>query len=93
MSKQKVLVGVLAGIATGALLGILFAPDKGSETRKKIAKKSTDTMDEWKDKFEDLICSITDKFKTAKVELADIYEKGVGEAEELKKAITPTKTV
>ena len=36
MSTGKLVVGVLAGVAVGALVGMLFAPDKGSETRKKI---------------------------------------------------------
>ena len=38
MGSGKVLLGVLAGVAVGATLGILFAPDKGSETRKKISQ-------------------------------------------------------
>ncbi len=54
MSTNKVILGVLAGLATGAILGILFAPDKGSETRKKISKKTTDTLDDIKHKFESL---------------------------------------
>ena len=36
MKSGKVLLGVLAGAAAGALLGILFAPEKGTKTRKMI---------------------------------------------------------
>ncbi|MEJ7683756.1 MAG: YtxH domain-containing protein [Segetibacter sp.] len=41
-SGSKVLLGVLAGAATGAILGVLFAPDKGMETRRKISDSSRD---------------------------------------------------
>lgn len=43
--SSKILVGFLAGAAVGALAGILFAPDKGSNTRRKIADKSGDIKD------------------------------------------------
>ena len=61
MSSGKLLLGVLAGVAAGALLGILFAPDKGTETRKKIVKKGEDYVDDMKHKFNGLIDDLTKK--------------------------------
>ncbi len=42
MSNQKILIGALSGIAAGLVIGLLTAPAKGSETRKKIADTATD---------------------------------------------------
>ena len=39
MNKSaKIIIAFAAGAAAGVLAGILLAPDKGSETRKKIAE-------------------------------------------------------
>ncbi len=65
MSSGKVLLGVLAGVAAGALIGILFAPDKGTETRRKIVKKGEDYMDEMKTKFNGLMDDLTKKMDGA----------------------------
>jgi gas vesicle protein len=62
----KVLLGVLAGLAAGALLGILFAPNKGSETRRKIAKKGEEVTGGIKETFNDLIDELNQKIDTAK---------------------------
>ena len=38
--QTKVVLGLLAGIAAGGISALLFAPEDGAETRKKIAKKA-----------------------------------------------------
>jgi gas vesicle protein len=48
-SSTKIILGFLAGAAVGAALGILFAPDKGTETRKNLRNKIKDLEDQIKD--------------------------------------------
>lgn len=60
-STGKVLLGILAGAAAGAILGILLAPDKGSETRRKLMQKGEDYADALKDKFEELMDGVAEK--------------------------------
>ena len=66
MSSGKLITGILAGIATGALLGILFAPDKGEETRKKISKKGNDLTDSLKKRYDDFSEDISQKLNRGK---------------------------
>lgn len=61
MNSGKIFLGVLAGMAAGALLGILFAPDKGSETRRKIVEKGEDYVDDVKQKFNGLVDDLSKK--------------------------------
>lgn len=43
--NSKVVIALLAGLAAGAALGILFAPEKGSETRDKLTESLKDLGD------------------------------------------------
>lgn len=52
MKQGKTIFGILAGLAAGALLGVLFAPRKGKETREKIVEKGKKTFDDLKEKVE-----------------------------------------
>lgn len=62
MSSNNMALGILGGIAAGAIAGILLAPNKGSKTRKKIVSKGNHYADDLKEKFEDLYENVTDKY-------------------------------
>lgn len=47
-NTSKILIAMGAGLAIGGVLGVLFAPDKGSVTRKKIADAPKDLVDKIK---------------------------------------------
>jgi gas vesicle protein len=83
MSSGKVLLGVLAGLAAGALLGVLFAPDKGTVTRKKIIKKSEDYAEGLKAQLDEFIDDINKKGEEVKNEAEKVKSK----AETIKKDV------
>jgi gas vesicle protein len=85
MNSGKVLLALLAGVAAGALLGVLFAPDKGSETRKKISKKGDDYTDGLKEEFNEFIAGVREKLSDVKNEASDVAGKVKNKAEEIKK--------
>ncbi|WP_113651491.1 YtxH domain-containing protein [Pedobacter namyangjuensis] len=53
--NSKVVVALLAGLAAGAALGLLFAPEKGSDTRDKLSESLKDFGDSIKDRAADEI--------------------------------------
>jgi len=75
MSTKKLMIGVLAGTALGVVLGVLFAPDKGSTTRHRFSKKGFEYSDELEEKFNDLIDSITEQFQSVVAEVNEMAEK------------------
>ncbi len=62
----KVIGGVLLGAAIGGALGILFAPHKGSKTRKRIMSKGSHLSDAIQDKFEDLMDDVKEEVASIK---------------------------
>ncbi|MCX2477486.1 YtxH domain-containing protein [Pedobacter sp. MC2016-15] len=89
--KTPVVVALLAGLAVGAALGVLFAPASGTETRDLIADKSKDLADSAKDKLQtykekiksgadQLTDTAKDKYQTYSGKLQD----GVDELSDLK---------
>jgi len=48
---MKVTLTIIASIAAGVCIGLLIAPDKGSETRKKLADSASDGVEKLKNVF------------------------------------------
>lgn len=87
MISGKVVLGALAGIAAGALIGVLLAPDKGSDSRNKIVKQGEDYLDSIKVKFNSILDSMSGKFDGGK---ADISDSGDSRKKEAKRDMQPT---
>lgn len=85
MKTEKFLLGALAGITVGAVLGILFAPGKGSKTRKKITKKGENLVDSLKDRLNEIIDTFTQKLEDVKEEILDFTTQKDSKAEESRK--------
>jgi gas vesicle protein len=45
-SNTKIILGMLAAAAAGAAIGVLLAPEKGSDLRQRIKTKVDDLMDD-----------------------------------------------
>lgn len=71
--KSTAAIALLAGLAVGAVLGILFAPDSGKKTRERISDKALDLADNAKDG----LYSLKDKINSGKHSLAGLRDRVV----------------
>ena len=60
-NSGKIVIALGTGVVLGAVLGILFAPAKGSETRHKIS----DAAHDLKEKVKGMKDTVASKFKVA----------------------------
>ncbi|RDI53764.1 YtxH domain-containing protein [Flavobacterium glaciei] len=74
MKNKNLVAGILGGLVIGSALGILFAPAKGCETRKKIADKSRDLKDITKDSSEKWAQKITQTVRQLKTDSEQLLE-------------------
>jgi gas vesicle protein len=85
MNTGKVVLGTVAGVAIGGILGILFAPEKGSVTRKQFAEKGNDCISDLKSKCTDFAETLKENFQAAKKEANDLAAAGIDNFEKVEK--------
>jgi gas vesicle protein len=71
METGKTALGALLALAAG----VLFAPDKGSKTRKRIIDKGKSVANNVKDKANEFSQSITDKYGNIVNEVKEMSDK------------------
>jgi gas vesicle protein len=85
MKAGKLILSALAGVAAGAVVGILIAPEKGEKTRNKISKKSEAYLRTYKGKFNKAFNKLAGKFDNLKEEVTNFAEETRAKANDLKK--------
>lgn len=73
MTTGKIVLSIAAGVAAGAILGVLFAPAKGVDTRKKIVQKK----DEAVDSINEMLERVTDKLEAVKKQATNMVTNGM----------------
>jgi gas vesicle protein len=84
MSNTKTILGFAAGAAAGILAGILLAPDKGANTRKKIAGKANEVTDGVQASLENFINEVKKAYAGGKDEVEELSEKAKAKINALK---------
>jgi gas vesicle protein len=83
MSAGRILLGVILGMAAGAALGVLFAPDKGSMTRKRLTKQGTQYITGLKNTASEYVDDLGDKFESARERAIGIADRAKGAVDAL----------
>jgi len=60
MDSGKILTAVVTGLVAGVVVGLLFAPDKGSVTRQRLMDGAADISDKVKSAADDAYKKVAD---------------------------------
>lgn len=90
MKSGNVIISGLMGFTAGAIIGILYAPNKGSKTRKQILVKGEKLSEDIKGKYGELGNFISDKIHHTKKDIKELVSSGIAKFDVLKKDLKCT---
>lgn len=82
-NNGKIFLGIVTAAAAGAVIGLLFAPDKGTDTRGKVKKQVNDIADEILKAIQKGKLSIDDLKDQAVTKAGDLKDKARSKFDEL----------
>ena len=74
MASTKSFFSLLAGLAAGAAIGILYAPDKGWKTRARVKKATANGYEDFKENLGEFGTKVDEKTKEAKESIKNLRE-------------------
>jgi gas vesicle protein len=96
-SSKSFMKGIVFGAAAGAILGILFAPESGEKTRKRIKSESVklkykglEALEDAKDKIQEAECKLDELRKEAEPMIENAIEDVEDTGEGIKESIVET---
>ncbi len=75
MNTGKIVAGVVAAAAAGIIVGMLFAPAKGSVTRKKLTRKGNGYIDDANDSFAEFSETLSEEYDSIKKSAEEFLDK------------------
>ncbi len=77
-TTSKVILGILGAAVAGAAIGLLLAPEKGSDLRQKVK----DTASDWADSLSDLFAEGKSEFENLKNKASKTASHAASQAED-----------
>ncbi len=74
------LLALITGAAIGAGLGLLYAPESGEHTRKKLRKDAEDAQDRLNKRYKETSSNLSDKAKKARIDFESRLEETLSSA-------------
>lgn len=74
------LLALITGAAIGAGIGLLYAPESGEETRKKLRKDAQDAQDRFNKKYQETTSNLSDRAKKARIDFEHRLEETLSSA-------------
>ncbi|AVR44834.1 hypothetical protein C7S20_05895 [Christiangramia fulva] len=79
-STGNTFLALITGAAIGAGLGLLYAPESGEDTRKRLRKDAQDAQDRFNKRYQETTSNLSDKARKARMDFEERLEETLSNA-------------